>query len=169
MKDIGALLDWIATSRASMPRAWWCARRQPRRLHEPGGGGDPERIAGAIDVVGISNFVTFLRNTESYRRDLRRVEYGDERDEAMRSLPRTHLTDQPRGAHRQAAVRGAGAQRSARAPTEAEQIVEKVVTAQGTPVWYLRAENEGHGFQRKENADFQFWATTLFLRQTLLR
>ena len=52
--------------------------------------------------------------------------------------------------------------------TEAEQIVEKV-RANGTPVWYLRAENEGHGFQRKENADFQFWATTLFLRQTLLR
>ena len=52
--------------------------------------------------------------------------------------------------------------------TEAEQSVEKV-RAKGAPVWYLRAENEGHGFQRKENADFQFWATTLFLRQTLLR
>jgi dipeptidyl aminopeptidase/acylaminoacyl peptidase len=46
-------------------------------------------------VVGISNWVSFLQNTESYRRDLRRVEYGDERDPAMRQFlqdisPLTH-------------------------------------------------------------------------------
>ena len=35
-----------------------------------------DRIAGTVSVVGISNFVTFLERTESYRRDLRRVEYG---------------------------------------------------------------------------------------------
>ena len=42
-----------------------------------------DRIRCALDVVGPSNFVTFLKNTESYRRDLRRVEYGDERDPKM--------------------------------------------------------------------------------------
>ncbi len=47
-----------------------------------------DRIRGAVDVVGISNFNTFLKNTESYRRDLRRVEYGDERDPKMRGLLR---------------------------------------------------------------------------------
>ena len=52
--------------------------------------------------------------------------------------------------------------------TEAEQIVAEA-RANNTPVWYLRAENEGHGFARKENADFQFYATVLFLRETLLR
>ncbi|MDT9047075.1 prolyl oligopeptidase family serine peptidase, partial [Escherichia coli] len=36
-------------------------------------------------IVAISNFVTFLENTQSYRRDLRRVEYGDERDPAQRA------------------------------------------------------------------------------------
>ena len=51
---------------------------------------------------------------------------------------------------------------------EAEQIVAKV-RANGTRVWYLRAENEGHGFARKDNADFQFYATVLFMRETLLR
>src|SRR5512135_2883996 len=45
-----------------------------------------DRIAGAVDMVGIANFVTFLERTESYRRDLRRVEYGDERDPAMREF-----------------------------------------------------------------------------------
>ena len=169
VKDIGAMLDWIATQ----------PRLDASRVVVRGGsyGGYmslavaatyPERIAGAIDVVGISNFVTFLRNTESYRRDLRRVEYGDERDEAMRSFlerisPTSHAA---RIVKPLFVVQG---RNDPRVPyTEAEQIVEKV-RAQGTPVWYLRAENEGHGFQRKENADFQFWATTLFLRQTLLR
>lgn len=169
VKDIGALLDWIATQ----------PRLDASRVVVRGGsyGGYmslavaatyPERIAGAIDVVGISNFVTFLRNTESYRRDLRRVEYGDERDEAMRSFlerisPTSHAA---RIVKPLFVVQG---RNDPRVPyTEAEQIVEKV-RANSTPVWYLRAENEGHGFQRKENADFQFWATTLFLRQTLLR
>ena len=51
--------------------------------------------------------------------------------------------------------------------TEAEQIVAKALENM-TPVWYLRAENEGHGFVRKENADFLFYATILFMRETLL-
>jgi dipeptidyl aminopeptidase/acylaminoacyl peptidase len=50
--------------------------------------------------------------------------------------------------------------------TEAEQIVAKV-RENRTPVWYLRAENEGHGFARKENVDFQFYATVLFLQSIL--
>ena len=45
-----------------------------------------DRIRCAIDVVGPSNFVTFLQNTSGYRRDLRRVEYGDERDPKMRAF-----------------------------------------------------------------------------------
>ena len=127
-----------------------------------------DRIAGAIDIVGISNFVTFLQNTESYRRDLRRVEYGDERDPAMREflLRISPLTNATRIKKPLFVVQG---KNDPRVPyTEAEQIVAKV-RANGTPVWYLRAENEGHGFARKDNADFQFYATVLFMRETLLR
>jgi hypothetical protein len=47
-------------------------------------------------------------------------------------------------------------------------MVAKVRESQ-SPVWYLRAENEGHGFARKENADYQFYATVMFLRSTLLK
>ena len=36
--------------------------------------------------MGISNFVTFLKNTKDYRRDLRRVEYGDERNPEMEAF-----------------------------------------------------------------------------------
>ncbi len=125
-----------------------------------------DRIAGAIDVVGISNFVSFLQNTESYRRDLRRVEYGDERDPQMRAflesispLNHAHRITKPLFV-----VQG---NNDPRVPyTEAEQIVARA-RANRTPVWYLRAENEGHGFARKENADFYFYAKALFLQSTL--
>ena len=44
-----------------------------------------DRLKAAVNIVGISNFVTFLENTQDYRRDLRRAEYGDERDPDMRA------------------------------------------------------------------------------------
>lgn len=169
VKDIGALLDWIATQ----------PNLDPKRVLVMGGsyGGYmtlavathyADRIAGAIDVVGISHFVTFLQNTESYRRDLRRVEYGDEREPAMREfLDRiSPLTNAAKIKKPLFVVQG---KNDPRVPyTEAEQIVAKVRES-GTPVWYLRAENEGHGFARKENQDYQFLSTILFLQQTLLK
>jgi len=169
VRDIGALLDWIATH----------PQLDPSRVLVSGGsyGGYmtlavsthyADRIAGAIDVVGISNFVTFLQNTESYRRDLRRVEYGDERDPAMREFLQkiSPLTNASRITKPLFVVQG---KNDPRVPfTEAEQIVAKA-RENKTPVWYLRAENEGHGFARKENADYQFYATILFMQQTLLK
>ncbi len=125
-----------------------------------------DRIAGTIDVVGISNFVTFLRTTESYRRDLRRVEYGDERDPAMREFLQriSPLTNASKITKPLFVVQG---KNDPRVPfTEAEQIVAQA-RYNKIPVWYLRAENEGHGFQRKENADYQFYATVRFVETTL--
>ena len=125
-----------------------------------------ERIAGAIDMVGIGNFVSFLENTASYRRDLRRVEYGDERDPAMRAFLQQNapLSQAERLRRPLLVVHG---RQDPRVPyTEAVQIVARV-RAQGTPVWYLLADNEGHGFARMENADYQFHATVLFLRQVM--
>ena len=167
VKDIGALLDWIATQPGL----------DASRVAVTGGsyGGYmslavattyPDRIASAIDIVGISNFLTFLQNTESYRRDLRRVEYGDEREPSMRAhLEKiSPLTNAGKITKPLFVVQG---RNDPRVPfTEAEQVVARV-RANGSTVWYLRAENEGHGFVRKENADFQFYATVLFLRQTL--
>ena len=169
VKDIGALLDWIATQ----------PDLDASRVLVTGGsyGGYmtlavstnySDRIAGSIDVVGISHFVTFLNNTESYRRDLRRVEYGDERDPAMRAhLDKiSPLTNAARIKKPLFVVQG---RNDPRVPyTEAEQIVAKVREG-GTPVWYLRAENEGHGFQKKENQDYQIYATVLFMQQTVLK
>jgi len=168
VKDIGALLDWIATQ----------PDLDASRVAVVGGsyGGYmslavathySDRIAGTVDVVGIANFVSFLEHTESYRRDLRRVEYGDERDPAMREfLTRiSPLTNAGRIAKPLLVVHG---RNDPRVPyTEAEQIVNSLKD-RGVPVWYLLADNEGHGFVRKVNADFYFATVVRFLGKVLL-
>ncbi len=167
VKDIGALLDWIAAQ----------PDLDSDRILVTGGsyGGYmslavathySDRIRASIDIVGISNFVTFLENTESYRRDLRRVEYGDERDPNMRQflLDISPLNNADKIKKPLFVVHG---QNDPRVPVgEAAQIVE-TVRRNNTPVWYLLAKNEGHGFSKKQNADFLFYATVMFIKTYL--
>jgi len=126
-----------------------------------------ERLKGANCVVAISSWVTFLENTQSYRRDLRRVEYGDERDAAQRAklLEISPLTSVDKLRIPLMVVTGAN---DPRVPaSEAEQII-KAVRAKGRPAWSLLGTDEGHGFARKVNQDYQFWVSVMFWRQTLL-
>lgn len=169
VKDIGSLLDWIATQ----------PDLDSQRVVVIGGsyGGYmslavatnyASRIAGAVDVVGISNFISFLERTESYRRDLRRAEYGDERDPKMREfLTRiSPLNNAQKITKPLFVVQG---KNDPRVPLyEAEQIVAQV-RKNGTPVWYLMADNEGHGFARKPNADYYFYAVVKFMDEYLLK
>jgi dipeptidyl aminopeptidase/acylaminoacyl peptidase len=167
VKDIGALLDWIATQ----------PDLDPQRIVVEGGsyGGYmslavatdyADRIAGSIDVVGIANFVTFLERTESYRRDLRRVEYGDEREPAMREFLKriSPVNNAERIGKPLLVVHG---KNDPRVPyTEAEQIVA-IAKKNRVPVWYLLADDEGHGFAKKVSADFLFYTMISFLETTL--
>ena len=169
VKDIGALLDWIQTqpdldaSRVAVMGGSYGGYMVLAASVMYG-----NRLAAAFNSVGISHFVTFLENTETYRRDLRRVEYGDERDPEMRKFlesisPLTHA-DKIR-----VPLMVSHGKNDPRVPyTEAEQIVKRV-RANGSPVWYLLAEDEGHGFAKKANADFQFAATTTFYDKYLLK
>ena len=169
VRDIGALFDWIRTQPGL----------DADRVALEGGsyGGYmvlgvatnfPDRFVGAVDIVGIANFVSFLESTESYRRDLRRVEYGDERDPAMRAF----LTgiSPVNNAHKIKAplfvVAGRNDPRVRY--TEAEQIVA-AARKNGVPVWYLLADNEGHGFARKANVDYLFYAMIAFFQERLLK
>ena len=169
VKDIGALLDWIATQ----------PDLDSKHVMVSGGsyGGYmslavsthyADRIVGSIDTVGISHFVTFLEHTESYRRDLRRVEYGDERNPEMRAFmekmaPLNNVANITKPLF---VIQG---KNDPRVPvTEAEQMVEKVKQNK-TPVWYLVADNEGHGFARKPNQDFMFYAQIRFMEEYLLK
>ena len=168
VKDIGALLDWI--------------RQQPDldadKVMVIGGsyGGYMvlasavqfgDRISGAVASVAISNFVSFLERTESYRRDLRRAEYGDERDPAMREFlesiaPLRHADKISKPLF---VVHG---RNDPRVPiSEAEQIIQ-ALKSRNTPYWFMVASDEGHGFAKKHNADYLFFAMVEFARRTLL-
>ena len=120
-----------------------------------------------VDVVGISNFVTFLKNTSDYRRDLRRVEYGDERDPKMRKFlqelsPLTHVNEITRPL---LIVQGAN---DPRVPASESEQMEKALRKNGIETWYLLAKDEGHGFRKQSNREFQFLTTIQFLRKHLL-
>ena len=167
-KDINALFDWIQ----SQPDL------DAQHVMVTGGsyGGHmtlavatyySDRICCSVDVVGISNLVTFLEHTESYRRDLRLVEYGDERDSATRAwMEKTApLNNVQRITKPLFVVAGLN---DPRVPyTEAEQIVA-AARKNSVPVWYLLGKNEGHGFAKKANADFQFYATVEFVNEFLI-
>ena len=168
VKDIGALLDWIAlqpgldASRVGVSGGSYGGYMVlASMMHYP------ERIRAGINVVGISHFGTFLKNTESYRRDLRRAEYGDERDPAMQAVfERISPLNQ---AHKiTAPLFVAHGRNDPRVPyTEAEQIV-KAVRGNGQPVWFLMFNDEGHGFRKKANSDFFGAASMQFWKEHLL-
>jgi dipeptidyl aminopeptidase/acylaminoacyl peptidase len=169
VKDIGALLDWIKTQ----------PDLDADRVLVMGGsyGGYmslavatkySDRIRGAIDIVGISNFVTFLERTEDYRRDLRRVEYGDERDPKMRAFL-TKISPTTNAQDIKVPLFVIHGKNDPRVPlNEAEQMV-KTVRGNEVPVWYLMAQDEGHGFSKKRNVDYQFYATVQFIQEYLLK
>ena len=125
------------------------------------------RFKAADCIVAISNFVTFLENTQSYRRDLRRVEYGDERDPKQRAklLEISPLTKIDQLSIPLLVVTGANDPRVPK--SEADQAVA-AVRAKGRSAWHLVGLNEGHGFAKKENADYQFWVELMFWEKNLL-
>ncbi len=167
-KDISTLLDWIKTQ----------PQLDAGRVMAYGGsyGGFmvlevatnyADRIRCAVDIVGISNLATFLKNTESYRRDLRRAEYGDERDPKMAEFMEkiAALNNAEKITKPLFVVQGANDPRVPK--SEAEQIVA-TLKKQKTPVWYMLGKDEGHGFGKKKNADYLFYAAVQFIRDYLL-
>jgi dipeptidyl aminopeptidase/acylaminoacyl peptidase len=168
-KDINSLFDWIATRRDL----------DASRVAVTGGsyGGHmtlavstfySDRIRCSVDIVGMSNLVTFLEHTEGYRRDLRRVEYGDERDPKMREFLERIAPMNNIDKIKKPMMVVAG-KNDPRVPvSESDQIVA-ALKKQGTPVWYIMAKDEGHGFRKKANRDYEFYATVEFLQEFLLK
>jgi len=168
VKDIGALLDWIATQ----------PDLDASRVMVSGGsyGGYmtlatmthySQRLACGFDAVGISNFVTFLEHTQLYRRDLRRVEYGDERDPKMRAFLEGIAPVNHAGEIRKPLLVAAGAN-DPRVPVSESDQIAAAVEANHVPVWYVVAKDEGHGYQKKVNADYLRTVSTVFLETYLL-
>ena len=168
VRDIGALLDWIATQPdLDANRVAIYGASYGGYLVLASAVHFSDRLRAGVDVVGISNFVTFLENTEDYRRAFRRYEYGDERDPEMRAfLERiSPLNNVDRIGIPLLVVQG---RNDPRVPaSESEQIVQ-ALRDRGRAVWYIEALNEGHGYERKENLNIYEQAAILFLRQYLL-
>ena len=169
VKDIGALLDWIAKQPdldkdkiMIMGRSYGGYMTLATAFHYS------DKIRCSVDIVGISNFNTFLKNTEEYRRDLRRAEYGDERDpkmaeffDKMAPLNNTDKIKKP-----MFIIQGTT---DPRVPvTEARQMRDKL-KAQGNTVWYMEAKDEGHLFKKKANIDYQNLAVIRFMQEYLLK
>jgi len=168
-RDIGALLDWIAAlGDLDAERVMVTGASYGGHMTLAVATYYPDRIRAALDVVGPSNLVTFLETTAPYRRDLRRVEYGDERDPRMREfLNRIAPTNNSAKIVKPLfVVQGGNDPRVPR--SESEQMVA-AVRKNGTPVWYLMAKDEGHGFAKKANRDFLLYATVLFVKEYLLK
>jgi dipeptidyl aminopeptidase/acylaminoacyl peptidase len=168
-KDINALFDWIAAQ----------SELDAQRIAVTGVsyGGHmtlavstfySDRIRCSVDIVGPSNLVTLLENTEGYRRDLRRVEYGDERDPKMREyLEKIAPMNNVEKIKKPMFV--IAGKNDPRVPvSESEQIAD-ALKKQGAPVWLMIANDEGHGYRKKPNQDFQFYATVEFLQEYLLK
>jgi len=167
VRDIGALLDWIGdqdeldTKRVAVAGGSYGGYMVLASLVHYG-----ERIKAGIDVVGIANFITFLEKTADYRRDLRRAEYGDERDPEMRKVFE-RINPTANAEKIRSALLVAHGVNDPRVPFfEAQQIAEKV-QSQGKPVWTVYAENEGHGFRKKDNRDYLRAVQVMFLKKHL--
>jgi len=168
-KDISTLLDWIQTQ----------PDLDSSRVMITGGsyGGFMtlavatsynDRICCSVDVVGPSNLVTFLEHTSGYRQDLRRVEYGDERDPKMREfLERIAPYNKAKNITKPLFV--VAGKNDPRVPASESQQMVEIVRQNGTPVWWLLGKDEGHGFRKKKNVDYQFYATVMFVKEYLLK
>lgn len=167
VKDIGALLDWVAqqpdldASRvAVVGQSYGGYMALAVAAHYN------ERLVGVIDLYGISDFATFLENTEGYRRDLRRAEYGDERDPAMRAVFEKIAPINMSERMKKPMMIYQGANDPRVPASESEQMVAKL-RDQGTEVWYVLAKDEGHGVHKKANQEAVRTTEVQFLKSVL--
>ena len=165
VKDIGALLDWIAKQPnldkgkvAVYGQSYGGYMSLAVMTHYS------DRLVGGVERYGISDFITFLNNTEAYRRDNRRAEYGDERDPKMRAVFQriNPLANVGKIKKPMLVMQGANDPRVPK--SESDQVVAGI-RANGVDAWYVVYADEGHGFLKKHNNDLRREVETVFLRQ----
>ncbi|HEY2590098.1 MAG TPA: prolyl oligopeptidase family serine peptidase, partial [Steroidobacteraceae bacterium] len=164
-RDIGSLLVWIGLQPA--------LDRERVAVLGSGYGGYlalasladyNDRLTGAIDMCGISDFVRFLEHTAAWRRDLERAEYGNEHDPEMHDfLSRISPVAKVKWIRRPLlVVQGLD---DPRVPASQSTGLIASLRARGDDVWYLAARDEGHGFRKKSNRDIYYEIAAMFLQR----
>lgn len=168
VKDIGALIEWIATqpdldtSKIAVYGGSYGGYMSLAAMTHYN-----DKLKCGVDLYGISNFVSFLKNTSGYRVDLRRVEYGDERDPKMAEhlVKISPLNNIKKITKPMFIYQG---ENDPRVPlSESQQMVE-ALKQNGVAVSYVQAKDEGHGVAKKANRDYTFAAISFFLKRYLV-
>lgn len=163
VKDIGALLDWIAAQpNLDKDRVAVYGQSYGGYMSLAVSTHYADRLVGGVERYGISDFASFLKNTESYRRDNRRAEYGDERDPKMQAVFKriAPLANVKKITRPMLVMQGANDPRVPK--SESDQVVAGI-RANGVETWYVVFADEGHGFLKKPNNDLRREVETVFL------
>jgi dipeptidyl aminopeptidase/acylaminoacyl peptidase len=168
VKDIGALLDWIkAQPDLDAERVLVEGVSYGGYLALSTACAYGDRIRGTISESGITNLASFVQNTEGWRRDLQRAEFGDERDPKVRAfMERTAPLNCAEKIKKPLMI--VQGRNDPRVPSEdAARLV--AATKDRIPVWYILAKDEGHGFLKQPNRDYRMHASILFIKKFLLK
>lgn len=124
----------------------------------------PDLFTAAVDIVGISNFVTFLKHTAAWRRRLRAAEYGSlDHDEAfLESVSPINKVDRIKTPL--LIVQG---RNDERVPLSESEQMYAALKQRNVPCQLLIFDDEGHGVVKKANQLVQFQAMFEFLEQHL--
>jgi dipeptidyl aminopeptidase/acylaminoacyl peptidase len=169
VKDIGALLDWIKTQPdLDTDRVMLQGQSYGGYLALASAAQYSNRIRGVVSEYGVSNLASFVANTEGWRRDVQRAEYGDERDQKIRAfMDKTAPLNNVQKIKKPLLI--IHGKNDPRHPaSEAEALVQAAKKA-GAPVWYLLAKDEGHGFVKHPNRNYKLYTTILFVKEFLLK
>lgn len=165
VRDIGALIDWIGTQPgldaariAVYGQSYGGYMSLAVMTHYS------NKLVGGVERYGISDWVSFLNNTEAYRRDNRRAEYGDERDPKMKAVfaKISPMANVGKIGKPMLVMQGANDPRVPQ--SESDQVVARL-RANGVDAWYVLFADEGHGFLKKPNNDLRREVETVFLKR----
>jgi dipeptidyl aminopeptidase/acylaminoacyl peptidase len=167
VKDIGALLDWIATKpEFDKSRVMMTGSSYGGYVTLAAAIAYSDRIRCALEGFGLSDFVAFLDGTDPSRRRDRLAEYGDPSDPDTRAFlesisPLTHA------AKLKIPLYIAQGAKDTRVPPDQAEAMVKAVRANGTPVWYVVYDG-GHEELPGTSNDFNIYAWVLFVQKFLL-
>lgn len=169
IKDIGSLLDWIATQ----------PHLDKNRVMVAGGshGGYialastlffGDRIRAAACIYGMTDLVDFLETTDISRFENRVGEYGDPSDPDMRKFLNS-ISPLPNVEKVKVPVFLVHGKNDSRIRVGQIERFAKALKAQGTPAWLMVLENQGHQGMNRAQADYSNAAWVVFAKQYLLR